>query len=255
VTQFSERPRYEIGRVIERTFGVVGHNFLPFFILSLFLSGVPFLAVEWTELSLASGKLAWRPEYLAYGLIGFLLSMLCSAVLQGALLQGAIADLGGGKASLAVMLRAGLRNAPKLFAIGLLIFIMMAAGFILLFVPGLIVLVLFAAAAPAAVAEHKGVFASLQRSLDLTRNHRWAIFGLSVVFLVMIFLAIGVLTAVILGVGLGMGLDVQALHLIIDAPVNAVEVMLISTAFAAQYRELLAVKDGGGDRSVAKVFE
>jgi hypothetical protein len=256
MTQFSERrPKYEIGRVIERTFGVVGHNFIPFAIFSLVFAGLPITAFGLLYRQQGVAAPDWTPTYLVLFLVGMVLWMMSNVFLQGALLRGAVDDLNGGKADMRTMLESGVRNFPKLFAIGFLMFFMGMIGLLAFIVGGLAVAVLFAAAAPAAVAEGRGVFDSLGRSIRLTRNNRWAILGLSVVFMVMLVLFVMVLGAVILGVSYGLGLDPTWVRVVLDAPITALEVMLLTTAYAAQYHELRIAQEGVGDRSVEQVFE
>jgi hypothetical protein len=50
-------------------------------------------------------------------------------------------------------------------------------GFILLIVPGLILLVRWAVVAPVTVLERPGIFAAFGRSRELVRGNGWAVFG------------------------------------------------------------------------------
>ena len=52
-----------------------------------------------------------------------------------------------------------------------------AIGFVLIIIPGLILLTIWAVAAPVMVIEHPGVFAALGRSRDLVRGFGWPVFG------------------------------------------------------------------------------
>ncbi len=65
--------------------------------------------------------------------------------------------------------------ASVLFSIGIFI------GFILLLVPGLILVTIWAVFAPVIVIERSGVFAAFRRSRELVRGNGWHVFG--VVFL------------------------------------------------------------------------
>lgn len=257
MTYYNERPRFEIGRIIERTFGVVGHNIAPFTVFGLLFYGLPSVVFQLLQSAFTKGTLVWQSAYIAPVIVGFILWMILNVVFQGAVLRGALDDLGGGKADMGVMLQAGLRNAPKLFAIGVLIFLMMAFGLLFFIVPGLIVVVLFAAAAPTAIAEGRGVFDSLGRSIRLTRNNRWAIFGLGVIFVVM-----AVLVSIVLGVilvlvtmGLGLGELTQVASSIVGAIFGLLEVVVGTVAFAALSHELRTAQEGVGDRAVESVFE
>lgn len=255
MTQFSERPRFDIGRVIERTFGVVGHNIVPFLVFAVLLNGLPALGLQLVQNAFASGELVWSPAYLIYALVGAVIWIMVAAILQGALLRGALDDLNGGQASMGGMLQAGVRNAFKLFLIGVLILIAAAVGFLLVIIPCFIVLVLFVAAAPAAVEEGAGVFGSLERSIKLTENHRWAVFGLGVIFVVLAMIVSGVFGAVLVGASMGSGVDVKLTTAIVTPIIGVIEIIIGTAAYAALYHELRAVKEGAASRSVAGVFD
>jgi hypothetical protein len=62
-----------------------------------------------------------------------------------------------------------------LFAIGLII------GFILIIIPGLILLTLWSVTVPVEVLEHRGVFGSFRRSRELVRGNGWNVFGVIVI--------------------------------------------------------------------------
>src|SRR5579884_2568722 len=77
-----------------------------------------------------------------------------------------------------------------LFGIGL------AIGFVLLIIPGLILMVIWSVVAPVTVLERPGVFAAFNRSRELVRGNGWNVFGVIVV----VFLAV-VLVSVAAGIG------------------------------------------------------
>ena len=79
-----------------------------------------------------------------------------------------------------------------LFAIGLTI------GFVLLIIPGLILLVMWSVVAPVTVLERPGVFAAFGRSRELVRGNGWNVFGvIAIVALAVLIISVlvGVLTA------------------------------------------------------------
>lgn len=79
-----------------------------------------------------------------------------------------------------------------LFAIGVTI------GFVLLIIPGLILLVMWAVVAPVMVLERHGVFATFGRSRELVRGNGWNVFGvILIVFfaVVVVSLLVALLTA------------------------------------------------------------
>jgi hypothetical protein len=74
-------------------------------------------------------------------------------------------------------------------------------GFILLIIPGLILMVIWSVVAPVIVIERPGVFAAFGRSRELVRGNGWAVFAV----IVIVFLAVAVISGVagIASAGLG----------------------------------------------------
>jgi ABC-type multidrug transport system fused ATPase/permease subunit len=79
-----------------------------------------------------------------------------------------------------------------LLAVSLLAGIGVAIGFVLLIIPGLMLMVTWAVVAPVTVLERPGVFAAFGRSRDLVRGNGWNVFGV----LVIVFVAVIVISFV-----------------------------------------------------------
>jgi hypothetical protein len=60
-------------------------------------------------------------------------------------------------------------------------------GFILLVIPGLILLVVWSVVAPVTVLERPGVFAAFRRSRELVHGNGWNVFGVIVIVFVVVF--------------------------------------------------------------------
>ncbi len=69
----------------------------------------------------------------------------------------------------------------QLFLLGILAGVGVLIGFILLVIPGLILLTIWAVAAPVVVIESKGATEALGRSRELVRGNGWTVFGVLVV--------------------------------------------------------------------------
>jgi hypothetical protein len=82
-----------------------------------------------------------------------------------------------------------------LAAVSILFGIGLGIGFILLIIPGLILMVIWAVVAPVTVLERPGVFAAFGRSQQLVRGNGWNVFAV----IVLVFLAVAV-------IGIGAGL-------------------------------------------------
>jgi hypothetical protein len=77
-----------------------------------------------------------------------------------------------------------------LAAVSVLFGIAIAIGFVLLIVPGLIPMVIWAVVAPVTVLERPGVFAAFGRSRELVRGNGWNVFGV----IVLVFLSVVVVS-------------------------------------------------------------
>jgi hypothetical protein len=88
-----------------------------------------------------------------------------------------------------------------LVAVSILFGIGIGIGFVLLIVPGLILLTIWSVVAPVTVLERPGVFAAFGRSRELVRGNGWNVFGVIVV----VFLTVAVISiaAGLIASGLG----------------------------------------------------
>jgi hypothetical protein len=97
---------------------------------------------------------------------------------------------------------------PRLFALFLLsivVGVLVAIGFVLFIIPGIILTLMWMVSTPAMMVEGKGVFDSMSRSSELTKGNRWRILGvgaLIVVAYLVLAVIIGLLAAIspILGI-------------------------------------------------------
>src|SRR3954466_7574972 len=83
-----------------------------------------------------------------------------------------------------------------LVALAIVAGIGIAVGFVLIIVPGLILLTIWSVAAPVMVIEHPGVFAALGRSRDLVRGYGWPVFG-TIILAALIDIAVNIVAAVV----------------------------------------------------------
>src|ERR1700722_12751780 len=169
--------RFELGRVIERTFASIRRNFAVFALLALLLAGVPasvtggLLALATTGAPPAtagdSGAVAIGASAFS---ITFFVGAIAGFVLRGAIVYGAVADLNGGRATFGECLSTGSRHVGWLFLLAIVVTVAELCGYLLLIVPGLMMLTAWIVAVPAQVVERTGVFGTMQRSADLTRG-------------------------------------------------------------------------------------
>ncbi|MGZ5322576.1 MAG: hypothetical protein ACXWZ3_00655 [Solirubrobacterales bacterium] len=111
---------------------------------------------------------------------------------------------------------------PTLILNGILAGIAIAIGFVLLIVPGLILITIWAVVSPSIVVENRGVIEAFGRSRELVRDNGWNVFGVIVIaFLIVVGISI---VAGIIGGAIGDDAGrviVQAITSVLTAPIYA----------------------------------
>lgn len=240
-------PRFEVGSVMTRTFGVWGRNLVPFSAVALVLNSPLFF------LTIATGAL--RPgegEPTVQGL-STVLGALLGFVLTGALTFGVLQSLGDRPVRFGEMMAIGFGKLWKILLVSIVVGVVAAGLAVLLLVPGIIAMCALWVAVPAAVVEEVGVGAALRRSRALTRGNRWTIF---LVFL--LFWLIGALVGGVYGfiVAVGGGGGAGAIpSLLVSQAVLAVVGALGAAAPAVAYHDLRVLKEGTDPSALAAVFD
>jgi hypothetical protein len=266
---------FDIGRVIRRTFGLIGRNWAPFSLLAALFSGIPYLFAA--LLIPANQVSSTTPAALAL----FATYLFGAMVLQASLTRASIDELAGNPVSLAASLRAGFAALLPMLGLTLFVFFLLVvgvlamgiaagiavlgAGYVLVLVLYVVVivtlvylLVRWIAVVPVIVAERPGVIQSLRRSSALTENHRWAILGLMTLYVVALIVLQAVLAAVLPGPGPNMysapfsvqSIAVAAVGLIVQIATS----MVVAVGIATIYFELRQIKEGVGVTELAQVF-
>ena len=144
----------------------------------------------------------------------------------------------------------------SLLGISILVGLGVAIGFMLLIVPGIILALRWAVAVPACVVENKGPLESMRRSAELTKGHRWKIFGVWVliaIVAIIILIMVGVFAGLgaVVAQGLGRVLIAGVISLILTAIVTA-ELYVLN---AMIYHDLRVAKEGVDTEQIAAVFD
>jgi hypothetical protein len=175
-------------------------------------------------------------------LVGAVLSLVASIIYEG-MVVSLVRDVQDGRRDLSVgeLYRSvtpvlwPLAGASILFGLGV------AVGFVLLIVPGLFLLTIWAVIAPAIVIERRGAIESFGRSRELVKDYGWPVFGVvicaalitAVVSLILISIAAAIADGPILRIILGL------LASSVTAPITAL------VAGVLYYRLLLLKSDPG----------
>lgn len=259
-----EERQMSIGRVFQRAFSAVSLNPVVILGLALVVGALPSLIV--TYLFVQAGITAGSPNALQPGfsmnrmmgaaVLSSIITIVIAALVQGALTRATVSANEGRRATIGESLGSSLRVVVPLIGLSILMGLGIMVGFILLVVPGVILLLMWAVAVPTLVIERNGIMAAFARSSELTKGAKWKILGLFLVLL----LAYWVLTAILSVVGMSMYSVSSAAAGITLA--NLIGSMILGTIFNAAwgtiqpslYVELRQWKEGGSLENLEEVF-
>jgi hypothetical protein len=245
-------PRFDIGRVVNRTIGALGRNLAVFALISILFGAIPYGTLQWFQLRAVQANDPFAG--VAAGLLAIFVNLFSSCMIQAAITHGAIADLNGRKASFGESLSTGLRSMFPVLAIGLLMGLGVMVGLVLFIIPGVLLVLAWAVVIPVEVVERGDVFASFTRSAELTRNNRGALFALFVLYWVLTSIVLMVLGLVV-GLGGYRSLELPVLMAVITTVAQSVTTLIGAVGLAVVYYELRSIKEGVGPEALAAVFD
>ncbi len=182
----------DIGYVFEKTFSIIGQKFAELAMLSLVLVGVPSLILAWVaaqmlEQAVASGSMmaAFSPSFILVNVVAGLLPLL----LQAAVVHTTVETMSNRPSDFGSSLSIALGVFLPLLGLSILLSLGYAIAFMLLVIPGLILMTFWAVTVPAFVAERTGIIGAFGRSVELTKGQRWRIFALMVVAFIAFMIA------------------------------------------------------------------
>ena len=256
-----EEPGMSIGRVFQRAFSAISLNPVVILSLAFVVGALPAVIMTYVfyELGL-SGPATLRSGgisssgYLGAIYLSSVVTLVISALVQGALTRATVSANEGVRATFGQSLAASLRVVLPLIGLSLLWAFGVGIGFILLVVPGVILLMMWAVAVPALVVERHGVIDAFSRSAELTKGARWKILGLCLVLIVIYWLL-----AIVVGI-IGLGMFNPALNGF--AITNVIGSIIVGTIFntiwgtvqPSLYVELRQWKEGGSIENLEEVF-
>jgi hypothetical protein len=184
---------------------------------------------------LLAGSIALVPLVLAVSVI--------AATLYTGMVVGLVADVQDGRRDSTVgdLVRATGPVILPLIGVGLLAGIGIGIGFVLFIVPGLILLTIWVAIAPAIVVERRGVIEAFGRSRELVRGNGWQVFGVILVVYVIVFIASAIFGAI--GTGISDSAGVRIVFSLIASTLTAPISALVA---AVIYFRLLSIKGEAG---------
>jgi hypothetical protein len=166
------------------------------------------------------------------------ISVIAATLYQG-MVVGLVRDVQDGRrdSSVGDLVRATGPVVLPLIGAGLLAGLGIGIGFILLLVPGLILLTIWAVIAPVIVVERSGAIAAFGRSRELVRGNGWQVFGVIFVAFVITVIVQAVLGAIAVGVE-----DSTVVRIVFNVLASTVTAPITALVAAVIYFRLLAIK-------------
>lgn len=173
-------------------------------------------------------------------LVGVLVGLVATTLFTGMVVE-LVADIQDGRrdASVSQLLRAAMPVLGQLILLGIIAGVGIVIGFILLIIPGLILITIWSVAAPVVVLENPGAVRALARSRELVRGNGWQVFGVILVLDIFVVLAGSGVELAAETAGAGLGIVARVIVGVLSAPLSAL-------AAAVLYFELHRPAPSGG---------
>lgn len=221
--------KLDTGRVFERIFSFYGSQFTLL---------IPAALLLFIPVAILNGLLLSSGGFLL-GLLSAALGLIATFWYQGMVVEATRDILDGRRDhTIGSLFSSASPFIAPLIAVGILAGIGIAIGFVLLIIPGLFLLTIWAVIVPVIVVERAGVFDSFGRSRQLVKGSGWQVFGVIVVIFLVSFIVRAIVSAIIGGIS-----DESFVgYAVADLIVNVLLVPLSALAASVMYFELRRVK-------------
>ncbi len=236
---------FRIGPVITRAAKILSQHFLIFFLIGVVANLPSVLLGQGGEAVTASPTGQGAVLLIIGGVLTFVLSMISQAVMVHAAFQA----MRMRPVSLGESLKVGLSRVIAVFLLAILMGILGGLGFVLLLVPGFMLMTMWFVSTPACVVERTGPWTSMKRSAALTKGHRWKVFGLLLLLVLLSLIVAGLLQLVLMQVGS------TILVLLGTLLWGALWTAYYSIAVVMTYHDLRVAKEGIDIEQIASVFD
>jgi hypothetical protein len=155
-------------------------------------------------------------------LLAFVIDLIAGTLFTGMVVE-LVADVQDGRrdATAIQLLRAVAPMLGELLLVGLVAGVLEAIGFVLIVVPGLILITIWSVAAPVVVIERPGGLRALGRSRELVRGNGWQVFGVILVLVIGVVIASALIDGAGAAAGTAVGLVVRVIVGVLAAPISA----------------------------------
>ncbi|MCC6780222.1 MAG: hypothetical protein IT537_26905 [Hyphomicrobiales bacterium] len=233
---------FRVGSVLSRSWSVLSRNF-PMFFLVMAVAYMPAALIARTFADVGEPGSAAIAGGLG-GLVMFILSIIAQAVIVYAAFQ----DMRGRPVRLGESIEVALRRLFPVILLAIVSAILMGLGFMAFIIPGVILFTMWFVSTPVCVVEQLGPMASLGRSSELTKGHRWKVLGLILV-MILISITVMILAAVV------SALAGSLTNIVVDLAANAIWLAFFEISVVVTYHDLRVAKEGIDIEQITAVFD
>jgi hypothetical protein len=233
---------FRVGQVLNRSFTLLSRNFLLFFVVTAVAALPNVLITQSTGRDISGASAGWLG-------LGTILTVVLQMLSQAIVLYGAFQDMRGRPIDLGEALRVALGRLLPIIGVAICVSIGVFIGTLLLVIPGLILMTMWYVATPVCVVEQKGPLASMGRSSELTKGHRWKIFGM----ILLVIIGGIIVSAILIGVLALAGSTV--LEILGNLLWNGVWGAFYAIFAVVTYHDLRVAKEGVDVHQIASVFD
>lgn len=171
--------------------------------------------------------------------ISFAVSVIAGTLYQGMVVE-LVSDVQDGRRDMTVGDLASAIGPVilPLIGAGILAGIAIGIGFLLLIVPGLILVTIWAVIAPVIVVEHSGVIDAFGRSRELVRGNGWQVFGVIVLIYIIVFVVGAILGAIATGIS-----DSVGMRILFNVVASTLTAPIAALAASVIYFRLMALRN------------
>jgi len=221
--------KLDVARVFERIFEIYRDQFTLL---------IPAALVVFVPVAIISGLIYAGDVGILGALIVAAIGTIATYWFQGMVVEAARDILDGRRDhTVGSLVRAAVPVIGPLLVAGILAGIAIGLGLLLLIVPGLFLLTIWAVLAPVIVIERRDALSSFGRSRELVRGHGWQVFGVIVVLFLLQFVVTAVIQALANSVA-----DSVVGYSLADLIVRLLVAPLSALAAAVLYFELKALR-------------
>ena len=232
------KTKLDVAGIFERIFAIYRDQFTLL---------IPAALVLFVPVAVLSGLIYAGDVSILGALLVAALSTIATYWFQGMVVEAARDIMDGRRDhSVGSLFRSAMPVIGPLLVAGILGGIAVGIGLLLLIIPGLFLLTIWAVIAPVIVIERTGALAAFGRSTELTKGNRWQVFGVIVVLFLLQFIVAAVIQAIANSAAdsfVGYAIA-DLLPRLLVAPLSAIAAAVLYFALTAERGEAAAVTPG-----------